>query len=333
MKQIINEIPVKTTNSFNANSLVIDIPDNITSHFHGYEINDDQNLILETTKTRLLNQEAVKLNIKITSDNESPIIFNYYFDNQDNLIEEINIEVLDNVNANIIFHYEALNKEQHYHYLKQSIKLNKDASLNFSTINMLNNDATSIMKINTDVFNNSNLTYNLIDIGGNNKISSCYGNTYNNANNNLNVIYLGSNEDLIDTNYYYINQEPLAKCDINVQGILLDRAKKTFRGTIKFVSGAKGSVGNELENCMMLSPDASSISVPLLLCDEEDVIGGHSASSGEINKDQLFYLMSKGLTKKEATDLIIMSKINPILNNINNEKIVNDIMQVITSML
>ena len=333
MKQIINEIPIKTTNSFKVNGLEIEIPDNITTHFHGYEVNDDHNLILETAKTTIMNHDAVRLNIKITSNNESPIIFNYYFDQTDNLIEEINIEVLNNVHANIIFNYAALSKEQHFHYLKQTIKLDNESSLNFSTINMLSSNATSIINVDNEVLSNANLTYNLIDLGGSTKVSSSYGKTYDNAINNLNVIYLGTNEDLIDTNYYYINEEALANCAINVQGILLDRAKKTFRGTIEFVSGATSSVGNEIENCMMLSNDASSISVPLLLCNEEDVIGSHSASNGEINKDQLFYLMSKGLTKKEAINMIIMANINPILSNINNEKIVNDITHSIISVL
>ena len=337
MKQILNEIPLKTTNSFKVNNLEIDLDDNIKSTFNGYKTNkainyDVNNLKEVNSKIGLKLNNGTKINLKITDSNDDPVIFNYYFNNNDNLVEVINIEVAKNVHANLIFNYQA-NNNKHFHYLIQNIILNENASLNISVINLLNDESTSLVAIYNKVLDNAKLTYNLFDIGGNTKISNAKGNTYNDATNNLNVIYFGKKNDLIDNNYYYLNHGINSNNKIEVQGILTDNATKTFRGTIKFIKGAKGSSGFENENCLMLTSDVHSISAPLLLCDEEDVSGGHSASSGEIDKDKIFYLMAKGLSEKEATNLIIMANITPILNQIGNDELIDLITKHIISVL
>ena len=338
MKQVLNEIPLKTTNSFKVNNLEIDLDSNIKSTFLGYQTNSDilydvNDLAKLSSIIGLTVNGGTKIDLKINDNNKDPIIFNYNFDNDDNLVEEINIEVAPSVNANLIFNYQAKNNLDHVHYLKYNIIVNDCASLNVSVLNLLNDYATSLIALESKVLDHANLTYNLFDIGGKTKISNCYGDTYNNGTNNLNVVYFGKENDLIDSNYHYLNNGINSNNKIEVQGILTDCASKTFRGTIKFVKGSSGSSGFENENCLMLTDHVHSISAPLLLCDEEDVSGGHSASSGEIDKDKIFYLMAKGLTQKEATNLIIMANINPILNQINNDELIDLITKQIISVL
>ena len=54
----------------------------------------------------------------------------------------------------------------------------------------------------------------------------------------------------------------------------------------------------------------------MLLCGEENVEGAHSVSSGSIDKNKLFYLMSHGIDETEAKNIIIKSNFNVIINNI-----------------
>ena len=65
--------------------------------------------------------------------------------------------------------------------------------------------------------------------------------------------------------------------------------------------------------------------MPNLYIDEYDVVANHSASIGSISKDDLFYLMSRGLTKEEATSLVVIGFIKPIIDNIQDDSLKEDI--------
>lgn len=104
-------------------------------------------------------------------------------------------------------------------------------------------------------------------------------------------------------------------------------AKKHFKGTIDFKKGAKKAKGNENEFCMLLSDTAKSIALPMLLCKEEDVEGNHSSAAGKIGNKELFYIMSRGFTKKEAMKLIVRAKFNKIIEKIKDENLKNEILE------
>ena len=73
---------------------------------------------------------------------------------------------------------------------------------------------------------------------------------------------------------------------------------------------------------MLLDPTVKSISLPLLLCKEDNVVGNHAASAGQIDHNKLFYLMSRGFSEVEAKHIIVESMIRPIIDRIGDETIV-----------
>ena len=84
---------------------------------------------------------------------------------------------------------------------------------------------------------------------------------------------------------------------------------------------------------MLLSKDAKSIALPMLLCSEEDVEGNHSSSAGKIGEKELFYIMSRGFELKEAMKLMVRAKFNKILENIKNDELRNEIIEKINEKL
>ena len=110
-------------------------------------------------------------------------------------------------------------------------------------------------------------------------------------------------------------------------------AKKHFKGTIDFKKGCKKAKGNENENCMLLSTDAKSLALPMLLCSEEDVDGNHSTSTGKFGEKELFYIMSRGFELKEAQKLMVRAKFNQILEQIDNQELREEILQEIDNRL
>ena len=66
----------------------------------------------------------------------------------------------------------------------------------------------------------------------------------------------------------------------------------------------------------MLSPKARGDANPILLIDEDDVKAGHAASVGQVNPEQIYYLMSRGITRTEAERLIIYGFLAPVVSDI-----------------
>ena len=108
---------------------------------------------------------------------------------------------------------------------------------------------------------------------------------------------------------------------MQVDGTLEDSAIKTYRGTIDFKNGCAGSKGNEMEEVLLLSPKAVNKSLPVILCDEEDVEGEHGSTIGKLSKEMLFYMQTRGISQAEAEKLLSKAKIQFAADFIPSEEI------------
>ncbi len=84
---------------------------------------------------------------------------------------------------------------------------------------------------------------------------------------------------------------------------------------------------------MLLSNEAKAIALPMLLCAEHDVEGNHSTASGKVDKSELFYLMSRGLSYTEAIKLIVKARFNKIIDEIKDENAKNEVLDEIDKIL
>ena len=65
----------------------------------------------------------------------------------------------------------------------------------------------------------------------------------------------------------------------------------------------------------------------MLLCTEDDVEGEHSTATGKVDDKELFYIMARGISEKEAKKIIVKAKFNSVINEIKNEKIQNLVLE------
>ncbi len=136
-----------------------------------------------------------------------------------------------------------------------------------------------------------------------------------------NLAYLGRDEQKFDVSMLMSHEGLQTKSDIHHVGALAGFAKKSFRGTLDFLRGSTGAEGAEEDVCLLLDPTVKSISLPLLLCKEDNVVGNHAASAGQIDANKLFYLMSRGFSETEAKHLIVESMLRPIIDQIGDDEL------------
>ena len=117
--------------------------------------------------------------------------------------------------------------------------------------------------------------------------------------------YLGHASQQRDFNYVAHQRGRRTVCNLDANGVLAGESEKTLRGTIELVHGCKGSVGSEQETVLLADERVVNRTVPVILCDEDDVAGNHGATIGHIRPEQLLYLASRGISPDDAERLFI----------------------------
>ncbi|SES65913.1 Fe-S cluster assembly protein SufD [Salinibacillus kushneri] len=112
-------------------------------------------------------------------------------------------------------------------------------------------------------------------------------------------------------------------------GVMKDEASSIFSGIGKIEYGGSKSNAEQESRVLMLDHGARGDANPILLIDEDDVEAGHAASVGRVDPIQLYYLMSRGISKTEAERLIIHGFLAPVVNQLPIESVKNQLTEVI----
>lgn len=112
-------------------------------------------------------------------------------------------------------------------------------------------------------------------------------------------------------------------------GVMKDSATAIFHGIGKIEHGGTKANAEQESRVLMLNKDARGDANPILLIDEDDVTAGHAASVGRVDPLQLYYLMSRGISKQEAERLIIHGFLAPVVKSIPIEAVRKQLTDVI----
>jgi Fe-S cluster assembly protein SufD len=114
---------------------------------------------------------------------------------------------------------------------------------------------------------------------------------------------------------------PNTTSDLFFKGVLADHSRAVWRGVIRVDKGAQKTDAYQENRNLLLSHDAHADSIPGLEIEANDVRCTHGATIGQIDKLQLFYLMSRGLSRVQAERLIVRGFFQPILDRIGSDEV------------
>ncbi|MFJ7935708.1 Fe-S cluster assembly protein SufD [Sporosarcina sp. NPDC096371] len=112
-------------------------------------------------------------------------------------------------------------------------------------------------------------------------------------------------------------------------GVMKEAASSIFNGIGRIAKGATRSNAVQESRVLMLSEKARGDANPILLIDEDDVTAGHAASVGRVDPLQLYYLMSRGISKQEAERLVIHGFLAPVVSKLPIEGVKKQLTEVI----
>lgn len=213
----------------------------------------------------------------------------------------------------------------------------KDKVDNSLINNVLDNEELTIVIVNSGVnefqssldislVNNSTLhIYNVITSKNNSNISlNVHLNSSHTSCDVLNV-FLTTGKSILESNVHIYHNVHDTNSLFTNYVITKGNASAILNNNAYIVKGASKSVCHQIAKGLTLSKESMIKAMPNLFIDEYDVIASHSASIGSINKEDLFYLMSRGLTLDESSKLIVMGFIKPLIDRLEDESLKKEI--------
>jgi Fe-S cluster assembly protein SufB len=113
-----------------------------------------------------------------------------------------------------------------------------------------------------------------------------------------------------------IHLAPYTTSTITSKSVSVGGGRSSYRGMVKIINGAKASKSFVRCDALLLDELSRSDTYPTNIVNEENVTLGHEASVSKIGEDQLFYLMSRGLSEAQATSLVVNGFIEPIVKEL-----------------
>ena len=226
----------------------------------------------------------------------------------------------DSSEANFVFLCDSNKTESETLGLRIRVLAKNNSKVKVSFVNLLGDDAVNFVSVGSCVEDNASVDFTEIQLGGKKVYSGnheklCgYKSSFNGH-----TVYFAQKDSFVDLNYVAEQTGKESESFMFTDGVCGENAVKTWRGTINFIKGCVNSKGDEQENVLLLSPKVENKTLPVILCDEEDVEGRHGASIGKLSQDVRFYIQSRGIDEKEAERLMVLAKISSACRFISDE--------------
>ena len=120
-----------------------------------------------------------------------------------------------------------------------------------------------------------------------------------------------------------VNFAPKTSGEMRNFAVVLQDGKLMIDAIGKIVKGAKGALSHQTSRAMSFAAGQNTTILPELLIDENDVEASHAMSIGRVDDEQLYYMMSRGLTMKQCTALISAGYLMPVADILENEDLRN----------
>ena len=263
------------------------------------------------------------IDVKDNAVIEEPLQYIVISDKEQSLFNHVTIQVGNNAKFNFIENYVNNQKDDKAPFsLVSEVVAHDGAKVNYSSITNQPGQKRGTILRRGLTYKDSLINWNVAAMD---EADVYHDNTTNilgdGSEANLKIVTLGVKEQKTYFNSEVVNQGLSSKGDILQHGVLLDRSHIVFNGVGFIVKGATGSNAYQSSRMLTLSSEAKADANPMLLIDENDVMAGHGASLGRIDEEQLYYLQSRGLTRKESSRLLVHGFLSPVISELTVDKI------------
>ncbi|MGQ0561261.1 MAG: Fe-S cluster assembly protein SufD, partial [Gemmatimonadota bacterium] len=144
-------------------------------------------------------------------------------------------------------------------------------------------------------------------------------------------LYFAQGTQHFDHNTRQDHKVPHATSDLLYKGALYDKTRAVFRGIIKVFPKAQRTDAYQTNRNLLLSSQAEATSLPNLEIEADDVRCSHAATVGHLDQEELFYIMTRGVTRREAERLVVFGFFGEVLDRLPLPQVVEELRAAIAA--
>ena len=188
------------------------------------------------------------------------------------------------------------------------------AQIKFSAIDRLGENVTAYISRRSKLDNDAMIDWAIGVMNEGNVVADFDSDLYGKGSHaDMKVVALSSGKQVQGIDTRVTNYGCNSIGNILQHGVILEKGTLTFNGIGHIIKGAKGADAQQESRVLMLSDQARSDANPILLIDENDVTAGHAASIGQVDPEDMYYLMSRGLDKATAERLVVRGFLGSVI--------------------
>jgi Fe-S cluster assembly protein SufB len=197
------------------------------------------------------------------------------------------------------------------------VRTGPGSHVDFSSIQLLDEKTTYVSNTAVETTNDSRATFSSLSLGA--SVSRSRTNFLLDGRGSLAEgfeIFFTGGKQRYDFETNLIHNSPDSTGATQARGVLKGESQSIFKGMIKIVNAAKNSRSYLAHHAMLLERTAKSDGIPSLEIENNEVKATHSASVAQIDEEQMFYLMARGLSRDEAKRMVVLGFFEPVLSRI-----------------
>ena len=235
------------------------------------------------------------------------------------LVSGLDINAAEGTNSSFLLN---LSGEGENLYLNNQVRVNIEdkARVKLVIVTNLPAKSTNLLSVTTILGEESHLDISYIELGATYSVVDLRNILEgDNATVVEDGVYFKEGEEFLDilaTNEHYGNG---TDSDALFNGAVKDYAHKNWKGVVDLKRGCFEADGKIGDYSMMFSDNVKNKTAPILLCAEKEVAGNHAASVGRLNKEMLFYIMSRGFDKKQAESMMLEATFSKAIDKVEDE--------------
>lgn len=197
------------------------------------------------------------------------------------------------------------------------IVVKKNARVRYTTIQNWSSNVYNLVTQRAKVYENGTMEWVDANLGSKTtmKYPACFLMEPGAHGEVLSVAFAGPGQHQ-DAGAKMIHLAPNTSSKITSKSISRGNGRSSYRGLLKVQARAEGSKSNVVCDALLLDPESRSDTYPTIEVNAQDVSLGHEATVSKVGEDQLFYLMSRGLSEEEATTMVVSGFIEPLVKEL-----------------
>jgi len=247
---------------------------------------------------------------------EAPVFVFHIYDStsSDIFTQSRNLIVVEeNADVTIVEDFQNSNGEKFYNHVSE-VFIGQNAEVNYSLLQLHNPNTTSVNYIEARLEKDARYHITTITLDG--KLVRNNVNAYMDGENalaTLNGLFIGKENNHIDNHILVDHRVPNCNSHQVYKGVLDDASTGVFNGKIFVQKDAQKTNAYQSSKAVLLSDEASMNSKPQLEIFADDVKCSHGAAIGQVSKNELFYLLTRGIDKETARGILTYAFANAII--------------------